>query len=146
MANKRKDCVCAGCSELKPHEGLGYCRQCYNKLDHAVQNRKDSYKRNYTTEKNRKNMLKSKFGLSTEDYNNILTKQNFSCAICGTHQSEFSKALAVDHCHITGKVCGLLCPDCNTGLGKFKEDPDLLSKASEYLSKTKKETKNGKGV
>ena len=51
-----------------------------------------------------------------------------ACDIC----SKVFKTLCIDHCHITGKIRGLLCSACNIGLGKFKDKPDLLKKAAEY--------------
>jgi len=90
----------------------------------------------YTTEnkeKIRDRELKSKFDISLEDYEQLLKEQNNCCAICEKNQETFSKALAVDHCHTTGKVRGLLCHLCNTALGLFKDDTLLLSKAVVYL-------------
>lgn len=67
-----------------------------------------------------------------------MKKQNGTCAIC--NQPEIVKnnqgqiiSLAVDHCHVTGKTRGLLCFCCNVGLGVFKNNPNLLRKAAEYL-------------
>jgi hypothetical protein len=61
--------------------------------------------------------------------------QKGCCAICGVHQNERSdgKDLAVDHDHETGEVRGLLCTNCNTGIGQLQEDPEVLLKAIEYL-------------
>jgi len=74
------------------------------------------------------------FDITFEDYNKLLEKQNESCAICHRHQTEFDRALAVDHNHETGKVRGLLCLSCNNGLGRFKDNKDLLSEAIKYLN------------
>ena len=68
-----------------------------------------------------------------EDYNELLEKQNFCCAICGQHQSELTKALAVDHDHETGKVRGLLCFNCNSGLGALGDNVEGLLKALDYI-------------
>lgn len=68
--------------------------------------------------------LKSTFGLSKEEYYSMLCTQKGCCLICGKHQSKFKRNLAVDHCHTTGRVRGLLCTTCNSGLGiyeKYKE-------------------------
>lgn len=55
------------------------------------------------------------------------------CSICGLHEHEHHQKLAVDHCHKTNKIRGLLCSNCNQGLGKFQDDVNLLEKAKEYL-------------
>lgn len=58
----------------------------------------------------------------------MVLKQGGRCAVCGEE-----KKLHVDHCHDTGKVRGMLCFACNTGIGKLKDDPDLLLAAHRYL-------------
>lgn len=57
--------------------------------------------------------------------------QSGKCLIC----NEIPKRLVVDHCHTSGKVRGLLCDHCNTGLGRFKDSPELLMAAIRYLKK-----------
>lgn len=83
----------------------------------------------------REYMLKTKYGLSSQDYNDLLAGQSHSCAICGVTAEEYGKFLVVDHCHSTDVVRGLLCNGCNSGLGFFKDNPIFLSKAIEYLTK-----------
>lgn len=65
----------------------------------------------------------------------MLAEQNGGCRICGTSNKR-GKPLAVDHCHTTGKVRGLLCTSHNTALGKFKDDPGLLASAITYLARS----------
>src|SRR5271166_6576054 len=85
------------------------------------------------------NRLKSRFGITLEQYNEMLTKQNGVCAICKQAETHIDKRvnrprnLAVDHNHITGKVRGLLCFDCNAALGKFNESIELINRAINYL-------------
>ena len=74
-----------------------------------------------------------RFGLSIEDYDTIHRAQGGVCAICRRPQR--GKRLAVDHDHETGRVRGLLCASCNTGLGHFRDDPVLLYVAAAYLGK-----------
>ena len=77
------------------------------------------------------------YGLSHEDYLDLLETQGGVCAIC--HQPETMtykgspKSLCVDHDHDTGKVRGLLCAACNFALGKFQDDPARLRAAADYL-------------
>ena len=76
------------------------------------------------------------YGVSQGDYETLHNKSKGVCGICGC--AEGSKmALAVDHCHKSGKVRGLLCNNCNNGLGRFKDDPDLLQLAIKYLKENK---------
>jgi hypothetical protein len=79
--------------------------------------------------------LMTAYGITVDQYEEMLNSQNGSCAICGKDNSQHKrkKRLFVDHCHKTGKVRGLLCCACNFGLGSFSDDPELCIKASEYL-------------
>jgi len=82
--------------------------------------------------KNRKADLKRRFGITIEKYNQMLKQQNNVCCICGK-KCITKKRLCVDHCHNTNKVRGLLCRKCNSGLGHFKDNKDILVSALEYL-------------
>lgn len=73
------------------------------------------------------------FKIDDEQYNNMICIQNNLCAICSKESKQ--RALAIDHCHKTKKIRGLLCSKCNRGLGFFNDDSNLLTKAIEYLSK-----------
>jgi hypothetical protein len=84
--------------------------------------------------------IKRRFGLNKEQYQTLVERQNDVCALCGQKerikrsQHHFGpNYLAVDHDHKTGKVRGLLCNQCNIGLGNFKENIQVLRKAAEYL-------------
>ncbi len=76
-----------------------------------------------------------RYGLTPQQYNEMLEQQNFKCKICGAEKSGSKRAdrLFVDHCHKTNKVRGLLCQHCNMSLGGFRDNPDLLQRASQYL-------------
>jgi hypothetical protein len=82
----------------------------------------------------RENKLKRVYGLSNEDYDKMLQEQSGCCKICGVKNSDTKKGyLVVDHCHKTGKVRSLLCDGCNRGLGFFRDLPEVLEKAAQYL-------------
>jgi hypothetical protein len=82
----------------------------------------------------RRSKFKKQYGISLEQYEEMLHNQGYGCAICGTKKpSERTKYFAVDHCHNTGKVRGLLCTKCNRGLGLFNDKTDVLQKAVKYL-------------
>ena len=72
-----------------------------------------------------------KYGVTRKDYDTMLVAQAGVCAICG--KAENGKRLAIDHCHKTGEVRGLLCALCNTAIGKLNDDPELLERAAMYL-------------
>jgi DNA repair ATPase RecN len=103
--------------------------------ERAKANRKRNYEENkernllYSTNYNRLR----KIGITPEQYSSLLQEQKGVCAIC--HQT-CSRALAADHDHTTGKIRGLLCNNCNRGLGHFKDNSDNLKAAIEYLQQT----------
>jgi hypothetical protein len=100
--------------------------------------RKDYYNSPARKERYRFLALKRTFGISKEEYTALLAEQNGRCAICGGGETSVrSKHLAVDHCHTSGVIRGLLCSTCNAGLGCFKDRPDLLSGAIHYLGRAK---------
>jgi len=82
--------------------------------------------------------LKRAYGMTVEDYAKMLEKQNGVCAICGKPETHVKNGkiamLAVDHCHSGGHVRGLLCVNCNLGLGYFKDDAGRLESAIRYLN------------
>jgi hypothetical protein len=106
-----------------------------NKIDYQIKKEEKKKYRESRKEENKENQLKIKFGINLEEYNNILEKQNHCCDVCGLHKSNFTRQLAVDHCHTTGKIRGLLCSHCNLGLGKFKDNINYLQSAINYLQK-----------
>ena len=91
----------------------------------------------------RRSHIKIKFKLSWEEYLDLYNKQKECCWICKTKVqttndiSEHNKVARIDHCHKTGKIRGLLCNDCNKGLGCFKDNTEFLKQAILYLEKEK---------
>lgn len=76
--------------------------------------------------------LKRKYGIDKIEYQKLFNNQKGLCAIC--KNPETKKKLAVDHCHSTGIIRGLLCMNCNNGLGRFKDNPKRLQQAIVYLT------------
>lgn len=89
----------------------------------------------HVKEKMRAARLLKTYGITLDDYNEMFVEQQGCCKICGTSQSELKHNLSVDHCHITGKVRGLLCNDCNLILGNAYDSIDILQSAIKYLKK-----------
>lgn len=79
----------------------------------------------------RRSDLQRKYGITVEDYELMLERQDGGCAICGAGPGK--RRLHVDHDHESEVVRALLCGDCNTGIGKFDENPELLRRAAAYL-------------
>ncbi len=75
-----------------------------------------------------------RYGITPKDYDALFAAQDGRCAICGTTEAgAWGGLLPVDHDHETGDVRGLLCHNCNGGLGQFCDDPDRLLAAAAYL-------------
>jgi len=79
----------------------------------------------------RANSLKFRYGISLREYELRLALQNGACAIC---RKKPKGLLCVDHCHLTGKVRGLLCSKCNSALGFYGDDPKLAQAGADYLA------------
>jgi hypothetical protein len=126
--------TCKTCGEEKPlddfPDGAGYAG---GKRPHCKPCHLESNNRTTDRVKDRDQKLKKLYGIGVKEYDIMLSKQQGCCAICGKPADEFKKALAVDHDHLTGEVRGLLCSNCNTGIGNLRDDIGMLYRAIEYL-------------
>jgi hypothetical protein len=85
-------------------------------------------------ERARLSRVKQLYGISAEQYAAMFAAQGGLCAIC---KKTDRRRLCVDHCHDTRRVGGLLCTKCNTGIGCFNDDPELLRAAIAYLERVR---------
>ena len=119
---QNKEKIKARIKEKSKTEDFKEKRRTFNK------NRKES---------NRNLYYKKRYGITLEEYNKMLVLQNYQCAICKIFESEIKHGrntyFAVDHCHTTGKVRGLLCYKCNCILGFINDDKEHLKNAIKYL-------------
>jgi hypothetical protein len=83
----------------------------------------------------RRHHLWRKFGMTLEDYDQMLASQNGRCAICATTDTAPWSCFTVDHDHKTGAVRALLCQKCNTSIGHAGDDVERLRKAVAYLER-----------
>lgn len=128
---------CTGCGQTKPvasfqknrARACGYqchCKECFK-----------TRFRKYSPERRRRSHVERFYNLPWDDYLAQFGGQNGRCAICATELELTAvgrlETAHVDHDHETGLVRGLLCHHCNSGLGYFHDDPDLLKKATAYL-------------
>ena len=107
---------------------LAYNKDYYEKNKEARKN----YFETYYQEKHKDTLLLRRYGITLAEKNKMQDEQGNKCKIC---YRDFSSDVEpnVDHCHTSGKVRGLLCQQCNVGLGNFKDNPLVFIKAAEYL-------------
>lgn len=112
-----------------------YCKQCrrIHKKSYGFHKEVRARYKEKHPERLKNSDLKKCYGITIVEYNQMLLNQNDSCLICKVHKSNFKRALSVDHDHKTGKIRGLLCAFCNTGLGYFKDNVEFLERAIKYL-------------
>lgn len=111
------------------------CRDCQKKASDSHYQDNKKYYIDKSARWRSENLLRSRLnrltlrGFSREQSEDVLTRG--LCEICGTTD----RKLCVDHDHITGEIRGLLCSSCNVGLGYFRDSPELLTKAVQYLAR-----------
>jgi len=124
--------------ESRNKDGRKYtCKTCQNadKRERRARNpekvAEENKRRRESRGPTRWERLSRLYNLSKEEYYSLLESQGNCCAICKTVHKKYH----VDHCHESGIVRGILCSKCNTGLGKFNDNPDMLMLAVRYLKK-----------
>ena len=117
-------------------DGYGYrCKKCDKLARHEYRlNNKERF-----AEVSRRKQLKFKYGITLEEYDKIYREQKGCCALCETPENNVTGArrywnFSVDHCHGSGKIRGLLCNNCNRGLGLLGDTKESLKKVLDYLS------------
>lgn len=94
-------------------------------------------KQTHDPEQHRRYVLRSRYGLTPEDFEALLAEQGGRCALCGsTNPHGRYDRFLVDHCHDTGRVRGLLCPPCNTLIGSMGDNAEGVRKVISYLEDT----------
>ena len=151
--------LCTRCSKCLPLDAfylnptqarsvVRHCRKCRSRLVREAQ-AKNSHIRHgrrlteversfFKRRSAKRTQLRLNYGMELEAYDALYSKQNGLCAICGNAETSKQKngtlnQLAVDHCHETGKIRGLLCSRCNPGIGYFQHEVKRLEAAIKYL-------------
>jgi len=119
-------------SELKSGY-QNYCKDCKNQRRRELSEKNREHYQAYE----RARQYKRYYGITVEQYDELWQLQDGRCLICNKHQRDCKRSLAVDHCHETKVIRGLLCDNCNPGLGYFKNSIELLKAAITYLEKFK---------
>lgn len=115
------------------------CKPCEAKRKAKLHKRSREQNPTKHRDRDRRNNLRKKFGITVEQYEALANKQGYRCAICKEpetfvhHRTGEPARLAVDHNHETGAVRGLLCSNCNRGIGFLNECPTRLEAAIHYL-------------
>lgn len=115
-------CRCEGPIAVEKRVGTLYCStECYKRTMHRRILQQ-------APAKHRQRL----YGLTPEQYEAMLEAQGQRCAICRTDTPN-GKGWQIDHDHATGRIRGILCTNCNSGLGRFKDDPARFRAAAAYL-------------
>jgi len=133
--------LCSHCRRRKPRsdfppnakydDGLSYyCRDCVNKKgrEQTKKPKTSEYRKRYM-----RVLTLKQYGMSITDFDDMVAKQDGKCGVCSGELRFGTGGCAVDHDHETKVVRGLLCRLCNIGIGHFRDDPALLSRAIDYL-------------
>jgi hypothetical protein len=129
---------CWACKKTKPVEEFtknkngvdGYatlCLECKRTRSTNWRSRQPGYYRDRD--------LRRYYGIGIEDFDAILELQGGGCRICGKTPEEDTRTFHVDHSHATGRIRGILCHGCNTGIGLFKENVAFLQEAISYIER-----------
>lgn len=122
-----------------PKQRAAQRKRWYEANKETVKEAAAAWKKRYPTraqEQARRTKLKQRFGITIEQYYELLERQNNVCAVCRRDADSFKTALAVDHDHHSGVIRGLLCIDCNRrviGRRRAPEGIALFQNASDYL-------------
>jgi len=130
--------TCSKCGVEKDISEFGKRSGAYDGLKGACRPCENSRNKQYRTpDKSRvwslKWRLANRYGIKQEDFTGMMEAQGYKCAICSDELDFDSGKFAVDHNHTTGDVRGILCPSCNHGIGKLKDNPSVLRSAAQYL-------------
>jgi Autographiviridae endonuclease VII len=109
------------------------CKSAYNRwlAKNPVEIRK--YKNGKLKKRTIRTDVCKKYGITSDNYDELLESQNGVCAICGGHPKGKKRRLCIDHDHNTGKIRGLLCNECNVALGAAKDSESVLVRMINYL-------------
>ena len=143
----KKGRECCRCDEYKDWSHYSKCKKGTRGYDHWCKDCRSKYSAEHFRRVRRNTQLKYYFGITLDEYKQMLEKQNGVCAICkrpeiATRKGRI-KQLAVDHCHDVGIIRGLLCYRCNTALGLADENIETLFAMINYLKNSMKHNKRG---
>ena len=133
--------ICSKCKQEKPVSDFGKDKKISRGIKYSCKGCVNEERRGRYKKENRAYLLKSKYGLSPEDYESMVDNQKGLCAICcqvpenrsGGGRAKPSIGLYVDHDAVSGEVRGLLCHKCNVAIGLLYDDPSRIERAANYV-------------
>lgn len=128
--------------EILIKENKNICCQCkcIKNITSFCKNKNSKYGINLTCKKcAMENHYKVKYNINSKQYHLMRKQQNYKCLICSKSEEELNKKLCIDHSHLTKTLRGLLCQQCNLGIGFLKENINILQNAINYLESSKNE-------
>lgn len=143
---------CSGCNKIHPidrfsiratgpriGQPVSKCKSCLTEMAKGNRRKRIARGVNVYEDIEWPSKLRRIYGIEPEDYYRMIREQGGGCAICGSITSGYrgKKKLAVDHCHSTGFVRGILCMKCNKALGLFNDNIEVILRAASYLAKFK---------
>lgn len=121
---------CNKCGEVKPHSEFNRASGTRTGLNDCCRGCAQEWFVTRGSKLRRANDLMTKYGVTLDEWDAMWSAQGGKCACC---QTQLTSKPALDHCHQTGAVRGILCNNCNTGLGKLGDTVDGLVRAEAYL-------------
>lgn len=132
--SRKKPCIniCQFCK--MPFKTKHPKQKFHNHLCYSLNNKNKKYSGLTPKERAQESKMIAKYGIKPLEWRFLLFQQKGKCPICFTEILDHpDHTNATDHNHKTGKIRGILCSHCNKGLGFFKDSPELLLKAAQYL-------------
>lgn len=119
-------------NKASPDGRHSMCKTCKNaKARKKYKDKVEKPRKKYLSYRERH--LQTHYGISVSQFDSLLKKQNYCCAVCGKHSDDEKKSLHVDHDHKTGEIRGLLCNFCNRQIIGRHRNPDIFEAAAKYL-------------
>lgn len=122
--------TCSKCKQSKDESEFNKKASASDGLAHWCRDCSKIVRNNWYAVSNKSSRRFKEYGITEQTYKQLLNKQNSRCAIC---KVVLGGLTYIDHSHSTGVVRGILCSSCNIGLGHFKDSPELLTEAKNYL-------------
>lgn len=122
--------VCHKCQKTKPHSDFNRTKKTRTGLNDACRACAQQWFKERGSKLKRINDLRNKYDITLTEWNAMWDAQNGKCACC---RRQLAYKPAVDHCHKTLAIRGILCSNCNTGIGKLGDTPEGLERAEDYL-------------